>query len=54
VATDLADGSQAGVSGTPAMFVNGRFLSGAVPFDQLAAIVDDELRRKGITPKKAG
>ncbi len=53
VATDLAEGSQAGVSGTPAMFVNGRFLSGALPFQQLAQIVDDELRRKGIEPKKA-
>ena len=53
VATDLAEGSQAGVSGTPAMFVNGRFLSGAQPFESVAAIIDDELRRKGITPKKA-
>ncbi len=53
VATDLAEGSQAGVSGTPAMFVNGRFLSGAVPFDTLSPLIDDELRRKGVTPKKA-
>ena len=55
VATDLAEGSQAGVSGTPAMFVNGRFVSGAVPFDQLASIIDDELQRKGIkSNRKAG
>jgi protein-disulfide isomerase/uncharacterized membrane protein len=54
VAADLAEGSTAGVSGTPAMFVNGRFLSGAVPFETLAGFIDDELRRKGITPKKAG
>jgi protein-disulfide isomerase len=52
VATDLAEGSQAGVSGTPAMFINGRFVSGAVPFDQLASIIDDELVRKGIKPNK--
>ncbi|OHA04032.1 MAG: hypothetical protein A3J58_03370 [Candidatus Sungbacteria bacterium RIFCSPHIGHO2_02_FULL_52_23] len=29
---DLQDGIQAGVSGTPATFVNGRLISGAVPF----------------------
>jgi protein-disulfide isomerase len=53
VAEELAEGSRNGVSGTPAMFVNGRFLSGAVPFETLAGLIDDELRRKGITPKKA-
>jgi protein-disulfide isomerase len=52
VATDVAEGSQAGVSGTPAMFVNGRFVSGAVPFEQLASIIDDELQRKGIKPNR--
>ncbi len=45
VATDLSEGAAAGVSGTPAMFVNGRFLSGAVAYDTLAAIVDEELAR---------
>jgi protein-disulfide isomerase len=53
IAADVADGSRAGVNGTPAMFVNGRFLSGAVPFEQLSQLIDDELRRKGITPKKS-
>ena len=47
VQTDLKEGQAAGVNGTPAMFINGRFLSGAVPFDQVAPIIDDELRRKG-------
>jgi protein-disulfide isomerase len=53
VASSITEGSQAGVSGTPAMFVNGRFLSGAVPFETLSSMIDDELRRKGVTPKKA-
>ena len=48
VATDFQEGSAAGVSGTPAMFVNGRFISGAVPLEQIAEVVDDELRRKGV------
>lgn len=48
VADDMAAGSAAGVSGTPAFFVNGRFISGAVPFEQIAPIIDDELARKGV------
>ena len=43
VTADLAAGRAAGVSGTPAMFVNGRFLSGAVPFERLSAIINEEL-----------
>jgi protein-disulfide isomerase len=46
VQSDMRDGSLAGVDGTPAFFVNGRFLSGAVPFETLAALIDDEIRRK--------
>lgn len=48
VATDMKEGSAAGVSGTPAMFINGRFVNGAVPFEEIAAIVEDELQRKGV------
>ena len=41
-------GAAAGVSGTPALFINGRVLNGAVPFDaDLTTIIDDELRRSG-------
>lgn len=43
VSKDLADGSKAGVNGTPAFFVNGRLISGAVPFDQFKTIIDEEL-----------
>ncbi len=45
VQADLKDGMAAGVTGTPAMFVNGRFISGSVPLDQITAVIDDELRR---------
>ena len=48
IQADMKDGSAAGVSGTPALFVNGRFINGAVPFDQIATVIDDELRRKGV------
>ena len=43
VKRDIRDGSTAGVSGTPAMFVNGRFISGAVPYEELAKVLDDEI-----------
>jgi len=47
IQADMKDGQAAGVSGTPAMFVNGRFISGAVPIDQITPVIDDELRRAG-------
>ncbi len=47
VATDRTQGTAAGVSGTPAIFINGRFISGAVPIEQITPVIDDELRRKG-------
>ncbi len=47
IQADKKAGSEAGVSGTPAMFVNGRFINGAVPIDQITPVIDDELRRAG-------
>ena len=45
VKADFEAGSKVGVTGTPAMFVNGRLISGAVPIDQIAPVIDDELKR---------
>ena len=45
VLADLRAGDAAGVSGTPAMFINGRLVDGAVPFATLAEVIEDELRR---------
>jgi len=43
---DMSEGTAVGVSGTPALFVNGRPLpGGAVPFDMVKEIIDDELER---------
>jgi protein-disulfide isomerase len=39
-------GDEAGVSGTPAFFINGRPLSGAQPLEAFSAIVDQELKGK--------
>lgn len=46
IQADKKDGSAAGVNGTPALFINGRFVNGAVPLEQLTKIIDDELQRK--------
>ncbi len=43
ISADLAQGQALGVDGTPAFFINGRPLSGAVPLSGFASIIDDEL-----------
>ena len=40
---DVRDGVRAGVTGTPMVFINGRPVSGAQPFESYVAIIDDEL-----------
>ncbi len=43
IAADYAQATKLGVTGTPAFFVNGRFLSGAQPFASFKTLVDQEL-----------
>jgi protein-disulfide isomerase len=45
VDADLKAGEEAGVSGTPAFFINGRMISGAQPFDVFKKVIDEELSR---------
>ncbi len=47
VQKDFEEGARAGVSSTPAFFINGRYLSGAQPFENFAEVIDDELARAG-------
>lgn len=47
VQRDMAEGQAVGVTGTPAFFINGRFLNGAVPYEQFAEIIDEELAKAG-------
>lgn len=54
---DVSDGLQAGVSGTPATFVNGRLVEGAIPFGDyrdgvvmkpgFRTIIEEELKKAG-------
>ena len=48
VLQDMSEGQSVGVTGTPAFFINGRFLNGAVPYERFAAIIDDELASMGV------
>jgi len=40
------EGTTVGVTGTPAVFINGRRISGAYPFDTFKKIADEELAKK--------
>lgn len=52
VDADAAAGGKIGARGTPAFFVNGRFLSGAQPFDRFKALIDEELKKAEELVKK--
>jgi len=43
VQNDLSEGAQLGLTGTPSFFINGREISGALPVESFAVIIDEEL-----------
>jgi len=43
VEKDIKAGEEAGVSGTPAFFINGRMIDGAQPLEKFKEIIDEEL-----------
>jgi protein-disulfide isomerase len=45
---DVSEAKSLGVTGTPAFFVNGRFLSGARPFEDFAKVINEELTKQKI------
>ena len=45
VDTDFKAGQAVGVQGTPAFFINGRFLSGAQPFSVFEKVIEEELAK---------
>jgi len=42
---DMRDLQQLGVGATPSFFINGRFMSGAMPMENFTALVDEELKK---------
>ena len=54
VANDQKMLSAVGVTGTPAFYINGRFLSGARPIEQFKALIDEELKKANALIGKDG
>ena len=43
---DIAYAKTVNVNGTPAFFINGHFINGAMPFESFAQVIDGELQKK--------
>jgi len=43
----IEDGAAAGVTGVPAIFINGRYVSGTFPYERLREMVEEELQTIG-------
>ena len=52
VNADAQAGTQLGLASTPSSFVNGRFVNGAISFDQWRAIINDELGKAALTARR--
>jgi protein-disulfide isomerase len=51
VRQDLIDGARLGINGTPALFINGRLLPGAVPIGDIERVIDEELKSAAQTAR---
>ena len=49
---DASYGQSVGADGTPAFFVNGKFISGAMPFDTFKPVIDEQIKRADELLKK--
>jgi protein-disulfide isomerase len=47
VRTGLQEGTALGVGSTPSLYINGRLLMGAQPFEAFQQIIDEELQKAG-------
>ncbi len=51
---DMRELQTLGVGATPSFFVNGRFMSGAMPIENFQALIDEELKKANDTIQKEG
>ncbi len=49
---DIEEGAAAGVAGVPAVFINGRYVSGTFPYERLREMVEEELQAPGPKAKE--
>ena len=54
VQKDIDESTRLGVTGTPAVFINGRLLVGAAPLENFVRVIDDELERTHQTQSLEG
>jgi protein-disulfide isomerase len=54
VLDDMAEATQLGVRSTPTFFINGRLVSGAMPFETFSTIIDEELAKQNKRALPAG
>jgi protein-disulfide isomerase len=52
IAKDSAYGTQVGADGTPSFFLNGKFISGAMPFETFKAVIDEQIQKADALLKK--
>jgi len=52
IAKDASYGQSVGADGTPSFFVNGKFISGAMPFDTFRTVIDEQIRKADDLLKK--
>ncbi len=52
IAKDSSYGQQVGADGTPTFFINGRLISGAMPFDTFRTVIDEQIRKADDLLKK--
>ena len=49
IQADIQEGARNGVTGTPALFINGRLLTGNQPYAEIKDVIEDELQRNPAT-----
>ena len=49
---DNSYGQSVGADGTPSFFLNGKFISGAMPFDTFKTVIDDQIKKADEALKK--
>jgi protein-disulfide isomerase len=52
ITKDSTYGQSVGADGTPAFFVNGKFISGAMPFDSFKPVIDEQIKKADELLKK--
>ena len=52
ISKDSSYGQSVGADGTPSFFINGKFISGAMPFDTFKTVIDEQIKKADEMLKK--